>query len=105
ERLRLPGGRRAEVVPQARPQRLVDEERLGAVPLALERLHQQPVTGLAVRLERDEAARRADGGGKLGSADAERRCRVRLECARVQPGEAAALLLDPRRVLAGEERA
>ncbi len=46
----------------------------------------------------------ADGGGELGAANAERGGGVRLEGTDVQRREVPALVVDPRCVLAGEER-
>jgi hypothetical protein len=89
---------------RGRAQLLVHEERLGAVALAVERLHQNAVAGLAVRLAGDEPPTRAHRGRELRAADAERGARVRLERANVQAVEVPAFLVHPGRVLARQER-
>ena len=93
-----------EVVAQARAQRLVDEERFRAVAFAVESVHQDAVSGFAIRLELDEGASGADRGRELGSTDAECCAGVRLERAHVQRRKQAALVVDPARFLARQER-
>src|SRR5579885_2589543 len=105
QRLRLRRRADAELVAQPAAQLLVDEQALRRIPLALERLHQQPVARLAVRLETDERSRRPHRGGELGAADAEGRARVRLERADAEGREARSLRLDPLALLVGQEPA
>jgi len=104
ERLRRLRRSDAEVLAQLRAQRLVDEQRLGAVAFAVERLHEDPVAGLAIRLELDELSSHADRRRQLRAANAERRGGVGLERAQLELTEATTFFVDPGCLLPREKR-
>src|SRR5438034_10930111 len=95
----------AELVPQQRAQPLVELQRLGAVSLYFEDVHQQPVAGLAVRRRSDQRSRRTGSGVDFAAADLEAGLRDELERMQVEILEPSAPVVDPLRLLPGEERA
>ena len=105
EVLRLRAGRDAELGAQADAQLLEHAQRLGRVALHGERLHQEPLAGLAVRLAAGELAAGAHGRGELPS----RRCRALPDRTPRAPASArrraSAALVEEGGLVAGEQRA
>ena len=97
--------RRAQHVPEAVPQPVVDEQRLGCVAAGGERLHQQAVPALAVGSAGDQAPGCAFCRVELAATDLDARPAHELERPNQDLLEPPALLVDPGRVLAGEEGA
>ena len=95
--------RRAELLAQQPAQVLERAHRLGRVARRLVRLHQQPVRGLAERRQRHGRAGRFGRLRRL--AGAQRGVRQHLQRAHPQRCRAAALLVQPRAVAVGKERA
>jgi hypothetical protein len=87
QRLRRGARSRSELVSEQAPELVVNGESVGGVPSRVERSHQEPVAALAVRLERDERAPAAFGGGDLGAPEPESRLADALERARLQRAE------------------
>ena len=101
--LHLRPRRDAQLLAQQRPQALVHPQRLGEVALGLAHAHQQQVAALAERRAVDQLLRGALRGGELGAA--ERQPGVAPQLARLQPEllEPAARVLQPGRLVAGEQ--
>ena len=94
-----------ELVAQQHAHALVGGQRLRDLAARSERLHQQPMAGLAQRRLAHQLRRRPLGGVGVRSAEREPGLRERLERAQPQVVEVGAPLLHPRRVVAGEESA
>ncbi len=104
--MRLRHGRRcdAELVAKSQPERVVGEQRVRAVALPGEDLHQEPRAALAQRRELDEPAGSALGGRRLAAADPEGREPGELERAHQQRAGFPAPFLAHGAVLAGRNR-
>ncbi len=98
-------GAMPELVAQTSPQLVVDEQRVRAVAAGREELHQQPIAALAVGRAGDEPPAAALRRVELAAADLDARPADELQRAQVQLLELAAMLLDPRRGLAGQQLA
>jgi hypothetical protein len=83
QRLHLGALGHAEVVVEPPAEFVVHAERLGRASLLCERLHEQPVAALAVRLEPGEPSRGAHRGGQPGAADSQAGAGVGLERAQM----------------------
>jgi len=92
-----------EVVTKPVAERVVDEQRLGHVAARGERLHQQPVTALAVRGALDQAPGGALGRLQLAGPDLDTRTADELERPDENLVEPSSLLIDLRRVLSRQE--
>jgi len=98
-------GCRAELLAQTATQVVVDEQRLGAVAPSVERLHQQPMSALAVRGASQQGACGSLGRVQLATTDPQRRLAGELEGSQVKLLELSAPLLDPWQVLSRQEPA
>src|SRR5215210_3285424 len=96
-------GRNPELVAEQDAQAVVDEQRLRVVAAPLERLHEDPVAGLAVRRQLDETAPAFLRLRQRRSAEAEpRRCEA-LESVDRNIVEATPPLVQPRAVVTLEQ--
>ena len=94
-----------KLVAEQDAQTVVDEQRLGRVAVPVERLHQDPVAGLAVRRQLDQPAAALLGLRQRRAAEAEPRLREALEAAHPDVVEAPPPLVQPRAVMTLEEGA
>ena len=95
ELLRLGAGRSAELTSQPLAKRLVDDQGFGRVAACGERLHQKPVSALAIGRAGDQVSRGALRSVQLPSADLDACTANELECAHEDLLESAALLVNP----------
>jgi hypothetical protein len=96
-------GHDSKVVPEQDAEAIVGEQRLRYVAAALESLHQDPVTGLAVRGEFDEPAGAILSLWQCRSAEAEPRSGEALEPPLANVVEASPPLVQPRPLLTLEQ--
>ncbi len=105
QRPRRLAGRGPELVAQQHAQGLVGGERLGDLAARRQRLHQQPVAGLAQRRRAHQLRGGALRAGGMRAAEREPGLRPQLERAQAHVLELAAALVHPGRVVAGQQPA
>src|SRR5687768_6755242 len=93
--LHVRAGRDPELVAEQDAQALVDAQRLGDIAASLERLHQDPVAGLAVRSQLDEPAPALFGLRQRRPAEAEPRRGETFQPAHANVLEASPPLIEP----------
>src|SRR5919106_1575423 len=106
--VQLLGGRArrdAELVAEEAPQAIVDADCLGGVVARRERLHQKAVAALPERRKLDQGTGGALGRRQLRAAHREARRRDAFERTQAHVLEPTPALLDPGRVLPGQEAA
>ena len=96
-------GRGAELLPQQHARVLEGAQRLGGVALRAQRLHQRQARRLAERRRLHRRPRRALGQGEVAAAQAHRRRGLHLERLQPQLAELRPLVVDPRRLEAGQQ--
>ena len=98
-------GRRAQLVAQEDTQPLVGRKGLGHLAARRQRLHQQPVAGLAQRRFAHQLRRGPLGAVGMCSAEREPGLRLDLQRAQAQIGDVAADVVHPGVVVTGQEPA